>query len=386
MASNIRKTKQIKLRDRSFLEILFVGCCLSIISICILILIKQPQDEEILGFVQNGMDMIKRQYYTPEIGDVDVVFTYVNGSHSIMDDLVGKRDVSRFRDNDELKFSLRSIDKYLPWIRDVYLVVMDKRIAPSWLNQTRVKIITHDEIFTDKTALPTFNSNGIESNLGNLKHNVSDPFLYFNDDYFLGKPILPQDFFTRDGTGRLYFESGTVYEGKYYDELVEINKQLWVATVTKSAKMMDSLGKVKTRHYVKHAPHVISQKIFQELENLFPDEFERNEHDKFRSFHDFCPMHLYMWYAAEKKNYEEVSWLESDGSARLITVNDKKMTESMRLIRGISRPSLVGLRPRFFTINDNGPRSEKLQRAILTELMMMFPEKSSYEKSDNDGK
>jgi UDP-N-acetylglucosamine-lysosomal-enzyme len=103
---------------------------------------------------------------------------------------------NRFQDNDELKYSLRSIEKYAPWIRNVYIVTNGQ--IPSWLNlsNSRVKIITHDQIFTNKSHLPTFSSPAIESHLHRIP-GLSKKFIYFNDDYILAKPVYYDDFYTQ---------------------------------------------------------------------------------------------------------------------------------------------------------------------------------------------
>lgn len=51
---------------------------------------------------------------------------------------------SRFEDNEELRYSLRSVERFAPWIRHVYIVTNGQ--LPYWLNleSPRVSIITHE--------------------------------------------------------------------------------------------------------------------------------------------------------------------------------------------------------------------------------------------------
>lgn len=102
---------------------------------------------------------------------------------------------NRFQDNQELKYSLRSLEKYAPWVRNVFLVTNGQ--VPNWLNLShpKIKIITHNQIFENKSHLPTFSSPAIETHLHRIP-GLSKRFLYFNDDVLLGKPIWPDDFFT----------------------------------------------------------------------------------------------------------------------------------------------------------------------------------------------
>jgi UDP-N-acetylglucosamine-lysosomal-enzyme len=110
---------------------------------------------------------------------------------------------SRFNNNDELKYSLRSLETHAPWVRNVYLVTNGQ--APSWLNtnNTRIRVIAHDEIFTNKSHLPTFNSAAIETHLHRID-GLSKRFLYFNDDILLGKSISVGDFYTVSNGFKVY--------------------------------------------------------------------------------------------------------------------------------------------------------------------------------------
>ena len=112
-------------------------------------------------------------------------------------------ELNRFYDNNELKYSLRSIEKYAPWFRNIYIVTNGQ--VPNWLNLTnsRVKLIKHEEIFQNKTHLPTFNSAAIETHIHRIK-GLSKYFVYFNDDLLLTKPIWPDDFHTKSSGFKVY--------------------------------------------------------------------------------------------------------------------------------------------------------------------------------------
>jgi len=95
---------------------------------------------------------------------VDIVYTWVDGSDKKWLSKKNKAlkeynnfhksfevsGVKRFIDKDELKFSLRSIAKYCPWVRNIYLVT-DNQI-PDWLNQSKANIIVinHNDLFEDQ--------------------------------------------------------------------------------------------------------------------------------------------------------------------------------------------------------------------------------------------
>ncbi|XP_076754530.1 N-acetylglucosamine-1-phosphate transferase subunits alpha and beta [Xylocopa sonorina] len=142
---------------------------------------------------------------------IDVVYTWVNGSDPVflknLKEHVPITDVntaaSRFSDKDELKYSLRSLEMYAPWVRHVYIVTNGQ--IPSWLDMDnpRVTLVTHEDIFLNKSDLPTFSSPAIESHIHRIP-GISDKFLYFNDDVMLGAEVWPEDFITQAGGQKVY--------------------------------------------------------------------------------------------------------------------------------------------------------------------------------------
>lgn len=134
--------------------------------------------------------------------DIDLVYLYVNSRDEAW--LARRRPygedesngVCRYRDNDELLFSLRSVEKYAPWIRRVHIVT--DSALPDWMNteNPRLRIVRHEAILPPE-ILPCFNSNVIESYLSKIP-GLSEVFLYANDDMLFGSAVTPE-FFFRDG-------------------------------------------------------------------------------------------------------------------------------------------------------------------------------------------
>lgn len=100
---------------------------------------------------------------------------------------------TRFRDNGTLKYLLRSLDRNMPWLNKVHMIVMSESQVPDWINRNEVDIIYHSE-FMPKEILPTFNSTTIETFLPLLPR-VGENFIYGNDDLFVFKPQSKSDFF-----------------------------------------------------------------------------------------------------------------------------------------------------------------------------------------------
>jgi len=142
---------------------------------------------------------------------IDVVYTWVNGSDPRHIEAVLQAKIklglvsasnetdattsNRFQDNEELRYSLRSIEKFAGWVRHIYLVTNGQ--IPYWLNldHPRITVVTHEELFLDRSHLPTFSSPAIEVHLHRIP-GLSRHWLYFNDDVVLGNYIWPSDFYT----------------------------------------------------------------------------------------------------------------------------------------------------------------------------------------------
>ncbi|KAK9754076.1 Stealth protein CR2, conserved region 2 [Popillia japonica] len=146
---------------------------------------------------------------------IDVVYTWVNGSDSLFRDSLinysgsrwnsswNDKSHARYFDRHELKFSLRSLEKHASWIRNVYIITNGQ--IPYWLNldYDRVFLVTHEDIFSNLSDLPTFSSPAIETHIHKIP-GLSRKFLYFNDDIYLGAPIYLSDFYT-EGLGYLVY-------------------------------------------------------------------------------------------------------------------------------------------------------------------------------------
>ena len=99
----------------------------------------------------------------------------------------------RYRDWDNLKYWFRGVEKFAPWVNKVYFVTCGH--YPSWLNKNNPKLVCvkHSD-YMPKDYLPTFSSHPIELNLHRINE-LSEKFVYFNDDMFIIKKTKPSDFF-----------------------------------------------------------------------------------------------------------------------------------------------------------------------------------------------
>ena len=142
--------------------------------------------------------------------DVDVVYTWVDGDDEAWlqarDDRITALGgtpseraggAQRYRSRDELRYSMRSLHLFAPWVRRIHLVTAGQ--VPSWLDTShdRIRVVDHRDILPE-SALPTFSSHAIETRLHAVP-DLADHFVYVNDDVFLGRPRRPGHFFSPGG-------------------------------------------------------------------------------------------------------------------------------------------------------------------------------------------
>ena len=100
---------------------------------------------------------------------------------------------ARYRDWDLFQYWFRSVEKYAPWVRYVYLVTWGH--LPEWLNleHPKLRIVNHED-FIPKEYLPTFSTSAIITNVWRIEE-LSEHFVCFNDDMYLTSDVSKEDFF-----------------------------------------------------------------------------------------------------------------------------------------------------------------------------------------------
>ena len=110
-------------------------------------------------------------------------------------DSIAKKNNSaaRFRNWDNFHYWFRSVEKYAPWVRYVYVVTWGHVPEFLDLSNPKIRFIRHDQ-FMPAEYLPTFSCFPTELNLWRIE-GISEHIVYFNDDFFLTKPLEKSDFF-----------------------------------------------------------------------------------------------------------------------------------------------------------------------------------------------
>ena len=206
---------------------------------------------------------------TSKEGFIDFVVTWVDGSdkawlkekekYQPTADMDG--DIVRYRDFDTLKYMLRSIEKFAPWVRKVFLVTNGQ--VPKWLNLSckKLQLVKHSD-FIPHEYLPTFNPQTIEWHLHKIE-GLSENFVYFNDDVILTNDVKPKDFF-KNGLPKDTFGLGmtrpvALFSHICFNNMMVLNKHFpFKQTIKKNRHKFFSLkqGKIFFRNVILSSRHV----------------------------------------------------------------------------------------------------------------------------------
>lgn len=242
-----------------------------------------------------------RDLFQPTIDTVDfpidIVYTWVDGDDP---ELAAKREAhrsgsttarriharetgaSRYTSHDELKYSLRSLELYAPFIRNIHIVTDGQ--TPAWLDTSApgIRVIDHKEIFTDPAALPVFNSHAIGTQLHHID-GLSEHYLYFNDDVFLGRPVTAGHFFHGNGLAKLPFSPFQFGLGAPHPDEPAPNS----AGKNVRALLQAEHGRFLVNKFM-HTPHPQIRTVMREIEQRYAEDVERTSRSRFRSVTDIA--------------------------------------------------------------------------------------------------
>ena len=197
----------------------------------------------------------------------------------------------RFRNFDELRYSLRSLAQFAPWVRHVWLVTDDQ--TPAWLDTTHPgsTVGPHREIWSDTSVLPVFNSHAIESRLHHIP-GLAEQYIYLNDDMFVGQMVAASTFFSPGGIARIFTSPEQIGLGP------RTLKEGAAQTAAKNDRRIirEATGAIQTQR-LKHAGYPQLRSVAMELEERFPDYYRATAASRFRSPDDISAISLQSWYA-----------------------------------------------------------------------------------------
>ena len=309
--------------------------------------------------------------------EVDMVYLWVNGNdpewrkkraeftHEAYSD-PGMDNEARYADHQELKYSLRSVEKYAPWIRKIFIVTDAQ--TPEWLDTSHPKIqmVDHKEIM-DASVLPCFNSNVIEHHLHKIP-GLAEHFLYANDDMFFNRAVEKKDFFSSAGSPIVRFNRRFCRKLwlKFLEKGLKKPTNSYNLAIQRSALLVEG----KYGRYIGHKTHhnidAYRKSDYSYTFNVFEKEIEatfknhtRGDSDIQRNIYSFVPV-------VEKKAH--------------VKFVDQKTSFRCHIEKPYYFDRLKKYNPLLFCLNDCEYAEAESYKLMKEFLEWKYPEKSSFEK------
>ena len=128
---------------------------------------------------------------------VDVLIKYID----LSDKTLNRKGISQAKkdeDNGELRYSVRSILQYIPWIRKIFILMPNQKVKyfkPIYEIENKIIYVKDKDLLGFDSA----NSVVFQLHLFNMTNfGLSENFILMDDDCFFGKPIKKTDFFYYD--------------------------------------------------------------------------------------------------------------------------------------------------------------------------------------------
>ena len=313
-----------------------------------------------------------------EIPNIDLVYLWVDGNdpkwqakrNAFLERKVENSLSSfngRYVNNDELKYSLRSVERYAPWIRKIFIVTDDQK--PEWLDieNPKIKIIDHKEILPAE-SLPCFNSNVLEHFLCKIS-NLSEYFILSNDDTFFNKIVSPTTFFGKDGYPIIRLTRKPFRRFRWFlrEKIFKNPHKLYSKALFNAAELV----KQKFGFFYNGLPHhnidsYLKSDCIRVGEQIFKNEIDHTKMNHIRNANDI-----------QRIVYSYVALAEKRGHLRYVS-NDESLHIHIQKDRHFEK--LKKFNPTFFCMNDTEYANDNDRMKLKVWLSTRFPEKSEFEK------
>jgi len=229
-----------------------------------------------------------------------------------IDNSVNGLSEARFRDYGFLKYWFRGVSAFAPWVRKVHFITSGQK--PDWLNtkNPKIKMVSHREFIPEK-YLPVFNSNLIEIYMHKIP-NLSEQFVYFNDDFFITNNLTPTRFFEnglpkdiaafRTNTGISQFEkmlkNNIRLINRHFNkkEVFKKDSWKWYDPTYGSRGRLNFLLKHYNKFITLHTPHNAQPFLKSTFEDVWKHcgkELEQMSLHRFRNKNDYTPELFRTW-------------------------------------------------------------------------------------------
>ena len=310
--------------------------------------------------------------------EIDIVYLWVDGNDPVWqakrNAFMGKSDDNspttckgRHANNDELKYSLRALEMYAPWIRQIFIVTDGQ--TPEWLDlsNSKIKIVDLTEIMPAE-CLPCYNSSLIEKFLYNIP-GLAEHFLYANDDMFINRRVEISDFYTTDGFPIVRLSHKRLRKLRWFWREKIRRKPLknYSKTIAYASKLVND----KYGVYYTGMPHhnidaYLKSDCKRIAEEVLRNEFLANRKNHIRNDNDI-----------QRIVYSYIALAEKRGKICYVTPKESML---VRIHRKGHYTKLQEYNPLFFCMNDSEYAQDDDRIMAKEYLKQRFPNKSQFEK------
>lgn len=297
--------------------------------------------------------------------------------------------VQRFRDWNNLRFWFRGVEEFAPWVNKVHFVTWGH--VPKWLNTSnpKINIVKHSDYIPEK-YLPTFSSIPIELNLHRIK-DLSENFVYFNDDTFIISPVKKELFFKNDipcdsaclnvqcympSLGfhlHAFRDIGLINEHFNMHAVIKQNPGKWF-NLKYGTKLLRTLALLPCPRFPgmwqHHLPSSFKKSVFEEVWRLEYKELDYASSHKFRHMLDYNQWLFREWQIAKGEFYPR-----KINIGKNFTLNDIDACNSSCEYISKQKGKLVCIND--YEMSDSVFESEK--KLIIDSFNKILPNKSSFE-------
>ena len=188
----------------------------------------------------------------------------------------------RFRDNGELRYSLRALERFFPDHGHVYIVTDGQ--TPPWLRSSSALTVIDHQALLPASRLPTFDSGNIESYIHRIP-GLSERYFYLNDDVFFGAPVRLDRWFWPGGFYLAWSDDPALVHGpmRAEDNSLENASRLSAQWLGERPALAES-GYRHTPRTFAHSPRPMLRSLLWRLEDEAPELFERVRSGVFRAW------------------------------------------------------------------------------------------------------
>lgn len=292
----------------------------------------------------------------------------------------------RFRNWENLRYWFRGVEKFAPWVNKIHLITSGQ--IPDWLNTNvpKLHLVKHSD-YIPTEYLPTFSSCPIALNLHRIKE-LSEHFVFFDDDMFLIDRVEPKFFFRNglpcDMAAFNALSLGSIFTHNVVNNLCVINssfkkhemlrKHFWKwFSPQAGTKLLRTLFLLPWPHftgfYDPHLPQVFLKSTFEEVWEKHEDILLRTTAARFRGIADVTSW-LFRYWQLAKGNFVPLN-VNRDGA--YFSISDDSLSKIVKTIEYQKK--------RIICLNDEEVSSfEAAKEQINAAFQKILPEKSSFEK------